>query len=78
MKLRIATVGTVRAKVAGSNTVPSPTIESFIEGVRDPRDRSGIVKQEIAFGDKPAPSAPVPSSAPAPPDMADVIRKQRS
>lgn len=75
MKLRIATVGTVRANVTN---VPSPTLESMIEGVSNPLDRRDIVKQEIAFGDKPASKSSTPNNnVPAVPDLGEAIRKQR-
>jgi hypothetical protein len=73
MKLRIARTGSFRANV----NVPSPTIESMIEGVREPLNRRDIVRQEVEFGNKPAPTKSTPSSAPAPPDLGEAIRKQR-
>ena len=84
MKLRIAKTGTTthtrvdEPTVAAGQTVPSPTIESMIESVREPLNRREIVRQEVEFGNRPVSKPSTPSNAPAPPDLGDAVRKSRS
>jgi hypothetical protein len=76
MKLRIATVGVVRANV---KNVPSPTLDSMIDHVAHPEKHThDLVTQEAEMGHRAAPTSAPQSIAPPPAsDLVAEIKRTR-